>query len=66
RGSVAYRRGAMAMIALILAKVLLIQISGLSGLTRVFSLLALGLALIGLGLLNRWVAQRQGAGQADT
>ena len=66
RGSVAYRRGAMAMIALTIAKVFLIDISGLSGLTRVFSLLALGLALIGLGLLNRWVAQRQGAGQADT
>lgn len=65
RGSVGYRRGAMTVIALTIAKVFLIDISGLTGLTRVFSLLALGLALIGLGLLNRWVAARQGGARDD-
>lgn len=54
------RRAGMGVIGLTIAKVFLIDISGLSGLMRVFSLLALGLALIGLGLLNRWVARRQG------
>ncbi|MCV2867935.1 DUF2339 domain-containing protein [Defluviimonas sp. WL0002] len=64
RGSVGLRRGAMTVIALTIAKVFLIDISGLTGLTRVFSLLALGLALIGLGLLNRWVAKAQGGGRS--
>jgi uncharacterized membrane protein len=63
RRSATLRRGAMVVIGLTIAKVFLIDISGLTGLTRVFSLLALGFALIGLGLLNRWVAQRQ-AGDA--
>ncbi|WP_347312596.1 DUF2339 domain-containing protein [Defluviimonas sp. SAOS-178_SWC] len=53
------RRAAMAVIALTIAKVFLIDISGLTGLTRVFSFLALGLSLAGLAWLNRWAADRQ-------
>jgi uncharacterized membrane protein len=54
------RRIAMAVIALTIAKVFLIDASGLTGLTRVFSFLALGLSLAGLAWLNRWAAGRQG------
>lgn len=60
RRSPRLRRAAMAVIGLTIAKVFLIDISGLSGLTRVFSFLALGLSLAGLAWLNRWAAERQG------
>lgn len=60
------RRIAMAVIALTIAKVFLIDASGLSGLTRVFSFLALGLALAGLAWLNRWAAERQEEGPQET
>lgn len=60
RRSPQLRRAAMAVIGLTIAKVFLIDISGLSGLTRVFSFLALGLSLAGLAWLNRWAAGRQG------
>lgn len=56
------RRIAMAVIALTIAKVFLIDVSGLTGLTRVFSFLALGLSLAGLAWLNRWAA---GQGEAQ-
>jgi uncharacterized membrane protein len=59
RRSKSLRRIAMAVIGLTIAKVFLIDISGLSGLTRVFSFLALGLSLAGLALLNRWAIARQ-------
>ena len=59
RRSGTLRRAAMAVIALTIAKVFLIDASGLSGLTRVFSFLALGLSLAGLAWLNRWAAGRQ-------
>lgn len=62
RRSSTLRRAAMAVIALTIAKVFLIDISGLSGLTRVFSFLALGLSLAGLAWLNRWAAGRQDSG----
>lgn len=62
RRSGGLRRVAMAVIALTIAKVFLIDASGLSGLTRVFSFLALGLSLAGLAWLNRWAADRQGGG----
>lgn len=52
--SVALRRMAMFVIALTVAKVFLIDISGLTGLTRVLSFLCLGLSLAGLAWLNRW------------
>lgn len=60
------RRAAMAVIGLTIAKVFLIDISGLTGLTRVFSFLALGLSLAGLAWLNRWAAGRQTTGSPDT
>lgn len=59
-GSQTTRRVAMAVIGLTAAKVFLIDASGLSGLTRVFSFLALGLSLAGLAALNRWAASRSG------
>ncbi|MGH1415485.1 MAG: DUF2339 domain-containing protein [Pelagimonas sp.] len=52
------RRAGVAMIALAVAKVFLIDISGLNGLVRVFSFLMLGIALAGLAWLNRWVQMR--------
>lgn len=55
--SVRLRRVAMAVIGLTAAKVFLIDASGLTGLTRVFSFLALGLSLAGLAWLNRWAGQ---------
>ena len=62
RRSRTLRRFAMAVIGLTIAKVFLIDISGLTGLTRVFSFLALGLSLAGLAWLNRWAAVRQTTG----
>ncbi|MDA5093341.1 DUF2339 domain-containing protein [Aliiroseovarius sp. KMU-50] len=52
------RRGAMGVIALTVAKVFLVDISGLDGLMRVFSFLALGLSLAGLAWLNRWASMQ--------
>ena len=43
------RKAGLVVIGLAVAKVFLIDISDLDGLTRVFSLLALGLGLAGLG-----------------
>ena len=60
RRSQGLRRIAMAVIALTIAKVFLIDASGLTGLTRVFSFLALGLSLAGLAWLNRWAAGQGG------
>ena len=51
------RRLAMAVILLVVAKVFLIDAAGLTGLTRVFSFLGLGLSLAGLAWLNRWVGK---------
>ncbi|ASM73022.1 MULTISPECIES: DUF2339 domain-containing protein [Roseobacteraceae] len=48
------RRAGLVVIGLAVAKVFLIDISGLGGLVRVFSLLVLGLSLAGLAWLNRW------------
>ena len=61
RRSQILRRIAMAVIALTIAKVFLVDASGLTGLTRVFSFLALGLSLAGLAWLNRWAAGQGGA-----
>lgn len=52
------RKAGLAVIGLAIAKVFVIDISGLGGLTRVFSLLALGLSLSGLAWLNRWAQTR--------
>ena len=62
------RKAGLAVIGLAVAKVFLIDIAGLGGLIRVFSLLALGLALAGLAWLNRWAKLRhspQGAEPLD-
>lgn len=56
RRSVTLRKLAMAGVGLTIAKVFLIDMSGLSGLTRVFSFMGLGLALLGLTWLNRKLA----------
>ncbi|MGB7241052.1 MAG: DUF2339 domain-containing protein [Sulfitobacter sp.] len=53
------RRAGLVVIGLAVAKVFLVDISGLGGLTRVFSLLVLGLSLAGLAGLNRWAVARQ-------
>ena len=58
------RRAGLVVIGLAVAKVFLIDISGLGGLVRVFSLLVLGLSLAGLAWLNRW-AQGKTAAQGD-
>ena len=55
--SVTLRRIGMAVIALTIAKVFLLDAAGLTGLTRVFSFLGLGLSLAGLAWLNRWAGQ---------
>jgi uncharacterized membrane protein len=62
RGSAAYRKVAMGVIGLTIAKVFLLDASGLTGLTRVAAFLGLGLSLVGLALLNRWAAERSGKG----
>jgi uncharacterized membrane protein len=62
RRSVMLRRVAMAVVGLTVAKVFLLDASGLTGLTRVVSLLGLGLSLAGLAWLNRWAGQ---AGQDE-
>ena len=58
------RRLAMAVIGLVVAKVFLIDASGLTGLTRVVSFAGLGLSLAGLAWLNRWVERRPGPPRA--
>lgn len=52
RHSALLRRVAMAVIALTIAKVFLLDAAGLTGLTRVLSFLGLGLSLAGLAWLN--------------
>lgn len=58
RSHLLMRRAGLIVIGLAVIKVFFIDISGLTGLTRVFSLLALGLALAGLAWLNRWAQTR--------
>ncbi len=59
------RKAGLAVIGLAVAKVFLIDIAGLGGLIRVFSLLALGLALAGLAWLNRWAKLRHSPQDAE-
>lgn len=58
RGSTLLRRAGLVVIGLAVAKVFLIDISGLEGLTRVLSLVVLGLSLAALAWLNRWAQSR--------
>jgi uncharacterized membrane protein len=52
------RKAGLLVIGVAIAKVFILDINGLGGLTRVFALLFLGLALAGLAWLNRWAATR--------
>jgi uncharacterized membrane protein len=64
RRSVALRKLAMAGVVLTIAKVFLLDMSGLSGLMRVFSFMGLGLSLVGLAWLGRvMTAQWQKGGK---
>lgn len=58
RRSAMIRKAGLAVIGLAVAKVFLIDVTDLDGLTRVFSLLVLGLALAVLAWLNRWAQAR--------
>jgi len=58
RESTVLRRAGLVVIGVAVAKVFLIDISGLEGLTRVLSLAVLGLSLAGLAWLNRWAQSR--------
>ncbi|KEJ88210.1 DUF2339 domain-containing protein [Sulfitobacter donghicola] len=58
RRSPMLRKAGLVVIGLAVAKVFLIDISDLDGLTRIFSLLVLGLSLAGLAWLNRWAQER--------
>ena len=60
RRSETLRRLAMAGVALTVAKVFLIDMSGLAGLVRVASFLGLGLSLAGLAWLNARIATHMG------
>lgn len=61
RRSPALRKLGMVGIALTIAKVYLIDAAGLTGLTRFFSFLLLGLVLIGLAWLNRLIRAAEDA-----
>ncbi|MGB8814169.1 MAG: DUF2339 domain-containing protein, partial [Paracoccaceae bacterium] len=65
RRSALLRRAAMAVIGLTVAKVFFIDAAGLTGLTRVFSFLGLGLSLAGLAWLNRWAASTSETGTSE-
>ena len=54
RHSAVMRKVGLFVIGAAVAKVFFVDISGLEGLTRVFSLLVLGLSLAGLAWLNKW------------
>ena len=56
RRSKTLRRLAMAGVAITVAKVFLVDMSGLAGLVRVASFLGLGLGLVGLAWLNQRIA----------
>ncbi|WP_180897295.1 DUF2339 domain-containing protein [Martelella soudanensis] len=68
RRSHVLRKVAMAAAGLTIAKVFLVDISGLEGLLRVVSFIGLGLALAGLGWLDRAMNLRwnRSSGQPDT
>ena len=61
RRSALLRKAGLVVIGLAVAKVFLIDVTDLDGLTRVFSLLVLGLALAALAWLNRWAQDRDRA-----
>ncbi len=64
RRSALLRKMAVVAVGLTVAKVFLIDMSGLAGLIRVFSFLALGLSLGALAWLNRWIMTQEKADEA--
>ncbi|WP_114285365.1 DUF2339 domain-containing protein [Candidatus Halocynthiibacter alkanivorans] len=62
RRALVLRKLAMAGVALTIAKVFLIDMNGLSGLTRVFSFMGLGLTLVALAWLNRVMTEQWNRG----
>lgn len=58
------RKIGLVIIGLTVAKVFFIDMSGLTGLIRIFSFLILGLALAGLAWLNRWMVLRDASIQS--
>ncbi len=58
RRSAMIRKAGLVVIGLAVAKVFFADVTDLDGLTRVFSLLVLGLALEALAWLNRWAQER--------
>lgn len=65
RRSQLLRKLAMAGVVVTIAKVFLVDMSGLSGLTRVFSFMGLGLVLVGLAWLNRIMTSQWEKGDRD-
>jgi uncharacterized membrane protein len=63
RRSAIVRKAGLVVIGLAVAKVFLIDVTDLDGLTRVFSLLVLGMALAALAWLNRWAQEHDGPEQ---
>jgi Predicted membrane protein len=59
--SVRVQQGAMAMLALVILKVFLVDMASLEGLMRALSFIGLGLCLVALGGLFQWLKQRQWA-----
>jgi uncharacterized membrane protein len=57
RGSVLFRLAAMSVIAVTVAEMFLVDVSGLTGLGRVASVLGLGLSLAALAWPNRWAGR---------
>ncbi|MCX7567554.1 DUF2339 domain-containing protein [Sulfitobacter sp. F26169L] len=66
RRSAVIRKAGLVVIGLAVAKVFMIDISDLDGLTRVFSLLVLGLSLAALAWLNRWAQDRDRTAEGGT
>ncbi|NNU81568.1 DUF2339 domain-containing protein [Halovulum dunhuangense] len=65
RRSPSLRRLGVLAAAVTIAKVFLIDMSGLSGLIRVAAFLGLGLSLAGLALVNRWMTRALAEGVQD-
>lgn len=59
--SVRVQQGAMAVLALVILKVFLVDMASLEGLMRALSFIGLGLCLVALGGLFQWLKQRQWA-----
>lgn len=64
--SAGLRFAGLIVIGMAVAKVFALDIQGLGGLIRVFSLLFLGLSLAGLAWLNRWASTRSNAQSTAT